>query len=149
MEKRFRTLRGFIKGSEPEEPAYFAYSASLRIFGDNLDFEEITNNIGIQPTLTHRKGDKKGPNSPGFKEDLWCYNPKLTEDKPLEEHINALWHSIKGSMDYLLLLKQRAKVDVFLGYRSNIDHAGFEIPHTCLEMFVRLEIPFGMSIIIA
>lgn len=46
-------------------------------------------------------------------------------------------------------LKKRAHVDVFLGYRSNIDHAGVEVPHTCLELFTRLEIPFGLSIIIA
>ena len=45
-------------------------------------------------------------------------------------------------------LKKREHVDVFLGYRSNIDHAGVEIPHTCLELFTRLEIPLGLSIII-
>jgi hypothetical protein len=40
-------------------------------------------------------------------------------------------------------------VDVFLGYRSNCDHAGVEVPHESLEMFIELRIPFGVSIIIA
>jgi hypothetical protein len=46
-------------------------------------------------------------------------------------------------------LKELATVDVFLGYRSNVDHAGVEIAHSSLEMFLRLEIPLGLSIIIA
>ncbi len=40
-------------------------------------------------------------------------------------------------------------VDVFLGYRSNVDYAGVEVPYTCLEMFTELEIPFGLSIVVA
>ncbi len=146
--KRFRTLRGFLNGDEPNEPDYFAYSATLRVFGDDLDLDEITHRIGIQPTRSHRKGEKKGPRSPEFKHDLWSYSPSIVEDRPLEDHINALWEQIRPVRDYLVSLKKIATVDVFLGYRSNIDHAGVEVPHTCLEMFTSLEIPFGISIII-
>jgi hypothetical protein len=42
----------------------------------------------------------------------------------------------------------RFKVDVFCGYRSNCDHAGFEVSHKCLELFVALEVPFGLSVIV-
>jgi hypothetical protein len=37
---------------------------------------------------------------------------------------------------------------VFLGYRSNCETAGFEVPHTSLEMFTELQIPFGISIVV-
>ena len=50
--------------------------------------------------------------------------------------------------DYLRALKKTVLVDVFLGYRSNCDHAGIEIPHTSLEMFTELEISFGISIVV-
>jgi hypothetical protein len=40
-------------------------------------------------------------------------------------------------------------VDVFLTYSSNVDTAGIEVPHTSLEMFTELEVPFGISIIVA
>ncbi|MEO8904126.1 MAG: hypothetical protein ABI488_17425 [Polyangiaceae bacterium] len=46
-------------------------------------------------------------------------------------------------------MKTVATVDVFLGYRSNVDTAGVEIPYSSLDMFVRLEIPLGLSIIVA
>jgi hypothetical protein len=39
-------------------------------------------------------------------------------------------------------------VDVFLGYRSDRDHAGVELPWQSLAMFVELQVPFEISIIV-
>lgn len=148
MSKPFRTLRGFIAGYEAEEENYFAYSATLRISGDRLDFEDISRSLRLSPTYSHRKGDRPGPRSPGYTQDMWAYSPPVPRDHPLAEHIDALWADIQHAKDYLRALKETAAVDVFLGYRSNVDTAGIEFPHTCLAMFVELEIPFGVSIII-
>lgn len=148
-QKTFKTLRGFLEGDAPDEEIYFTYSATLRIFGEIPDLDEISRNLGIQPTNSHFKGEKNGPRSPGYSHDMWSYSPPLEESKPLEKHIDSLWEKIKPHKDYLLDLKRNLSVDVFLGYRSNCDHAGIEIPHTSLEMFTELQIPFGVSIIIA
>jgi hypothetical protein len=43
----FRTLRGFLRGEEPDEPTRFAYSATLRIHGDSLPFTEIAERLGV------------------------------------------------------------------------------------------------------
>ena len=145
----FRTLKGFVEGSETDEPTYFGYSATLRIFGESLDFDDITRTLGVPPTHSHRKGDRKGPRSPPSKHDMWMLSPDLPEERPLAEHIDTLWAAIRHSEAYLRQLKTIATVDVFLGYRSNVDTAGVEIPCASLEMFVRLEIPLGLSIIIA
>jgi Domain of unknown function (DUF4279) len=59
--KMFRTLRGFLNGEEPDEANYFRFSARLRIHGDNVPFEEISERLGIQPTHLHRKGERRGP----------------------------------------------------------------------------------------
>ncbi len=79
----------------------------------------------------------------------WSYSPDLDESEPLQKHIDCLWSDLKSQKEYLLQLKDKLTVDVFLGYRSNCDHAGIEVPHTSLEMFTELQIPFGVSIIIA
>jgi hypothetical protein len=34
------------------------------------------------------------------------------------------------------------------GYRSNCDYAGFEVPHESLTMFLELQVPFEVSIIV-
>jgi hypothetical protein len=149
-EKSFNTLRGFIRGEEPDEPIYFAYSATLRIHGDDLPLDEITHRLQVHPTRTHRNGDRPKPNAKTvYRDDAWHYQSALPETEPLERHIEALWSVVKPHVGYLRSLKQHYKVDVFCGYRSNCDHAGIQVPHTCLELFTALEVPFGVSIIIA
>ena len=45
-----------VKTPEPpsdnqDEEVYFRFGASLRITGDGLDFDQITNTLGISPSL--------------------------------------------------------------------------------------------------
>src|SRR5262249_45097327 len=147
--KMFRTLRGFLNGEEPDEANYFHFGASLRIFGDDVPFEEISERLGVEPTHLHRKGEQRGPSSPAWRDDAWCFEPALPETEPLERHIEALWQVVRPHVAYLKALKQRFQVDVFCGYRSNCDTAGFEVSHKCLQLFTALEVPFGVSVIIA
>ena len=147
--KKFRTLRGFLDGQEPDEANYFHFCATLRIYGDGVPFEEISRRLGVEPTHVHRKGEHRGPRSPAYRDDSWCLESALPETEPLERHIEALWQVVRPAVDYLKSLKQRFTVDVFCGYRSNCDIAGFEVSHNCLELFTALEVPFGVSVIFA
>ena len=148
MEKSFRTLRGFVARKETEEDTYFAYSATIRIAGEIPDMEEISARLGLSPTHSHHKGERRGAQSTPYRQDMWSYSPPVGGIEPLHKHLDALWSSLKPHKHYLLELKKSLGVDVFCGYRSNCDHAGIEVPHTSLEMFVELEIPFGVSIIV-
>jgi len=130
------------------EALYFAYDACVRIFGEHLNIEEISAALKLQPTQTHRKGERQGKMRP-YEQDMWLFQPPMEESEPLHKHIDALWLALKPHKRYLLELKKSVTVDVFLGYRSNCDHAGVEVPHRSLEMFVELGIPFGLSIIVA
>jgi hypothetical protein len=131
------------------EPTYFEFSATLRIFGQIDDFDAITRELDVTPTRTHRRGDKAGPRSPGFKHDMWSYKAPVPEERSLDEHINALWMRLRPHKDYLLRLKETLTVDVFCGYRTNHWGSGFEVRPESLEMFTALQIPFGVSVIVA
>lgn len=132
-----------------EEPVYFCFSASLRIFGDGLDIDEITRTLGLTPTHSHRKGQRRGSHSVPWPQDMWSYQPAVDKARPLHEHITALWDAVRPHIPYLRDLKQKFHVDVFCGYRSNSGTAGFEVDHHCLGLFAELEVPFGVSVIIA
>jgi len=136
---------------------YFEYSATLRIFGQNLDHEAITATLRLEPTYTHKQGDfatyidsggrvrtLKQPN----KFDTWQYKSPIESTKPLVEHIEYLWEQLKAHKEYLLELKKYYSVDVYCAYESDSGQAGIEIPYTCLEMFTELQIPFGVSILL-
>lgn len=144
----FRTLRGFFDGDEPNEPNYFKFSATLRVDGDAVPFEQIERAVGVSPTHAHRKGERRGPRSSEYRDDAWHYQPPVPESEPLARHIEALWEVVRPAVGFLKELKSWCKVDVFCGYRSNCDTAGFEVPHTCLELFAALEVPFGVSVVI-
>jgi Domain of unknown function (DUF4279) len=134
-----------VDGNAP----YFAFSASLRIHGDIVDFNEISETLGLQPSRVHRRGERKGANSPAYRDDAWQYDAPIPEDRPLDEHIQALWAALEQHKTYLLQLKQHLKIDVFCGYRTNHWGAGFQIEPQSLAMFTALQIPFGVSVIVS
>jgi Domain of unknown function (DUF4279) len=80
---------------------------------------------------------------------MWSYTSPVKESEPLHVHIDSLWNTFREYKEYLLELKKDLTVNVFLGYGSNCDHAGVEVPPQSLEMFMELQIPFGLSIIVA
>jgi hypothetical protein len=96
---------------------WYAYSATLRIFGDIQDLDEITQHLGVVPTDAHRKNELRGPDSPMYKHDMWSYEALVDMSEPLHVHIDALWNTFKEHKQYLLQLKRNVTVDVFLGYR--------------------------------
>jgi hypothetical protein len=148
-EKGYRTLRAALTSSEePAEPIYFAYSATLRIFGRIPDLDELTRHLGVSPSDSHRQGERRRPESAPYQHDMWSYDAPLNESEPLHVHIDSLWSVFRERKEYLLQIKQNLSIDVFFGYRSNCDQAGVEIPHRSLEMFLQLEVPIGVSIII-
>jgi hypothetical protein len=131
----------------PSEEPWFAFSCILRIHGEGLDFNEITKVLGVQPTHFHRKGEQHGRRPSVWRDDAWQYKPPIAESRPLTEHIEALWQVVRLQVPYLKALKRVFKVDVFCGYRSNNQTAGFEVEYRCLELFTALEVPFGVSVV--
>jgi hypothetical protein len=73
----------------------------------------------------------------------------LPEEEKLEKHLDWLWENLGSHKAYILNLKDRFRVDIFAGYRSNCDHAGVEIPIESMQIYYELQIPFGISIIVA
>jgi hypothetical protein len=133
-----------------EGAAYFRYSATLRIFGTIPDLDDITRNLGVSPTHSHRRGERRSSLAEPYKHDMWSFKVPVGRTEPLHVHIDALWATLRERKQYLLELKQNdLSVDVFLGYRSSSDTAGVEVPYQSLQMFLELQVPFGLSIITA
>jgi hypothetical protein len=134
--------------TDQREAAWFEYSASLRIFGAVPDLDDVSRTLGLVPNHLHRRGERRTPASDPYKHDMWMYTVPVPLQSPLYDHIDALWAKIRPHRDYLVRLKATLSVDVFLGYRSNSDTAGVELPPSSLEMFTALQVPFGLSIIV-
>ena len=79
---------------------------------------------------------------------MWSYIAPVKKSEPLHVHIDKLWNTFREHKQYLLHLKKELTVDVFLGYQSDCDNAGIELPYQSLEIFRELQVPFGLSIIV-
>lgn len=134
--------------AQEDRREYFKYSATLRIYGVIPDFNKISRALSLTPTYTHRRGERGRSTSIPYEHDMWAYTVPVDEASHLRDHIDALWREIRPKTDQILAFKRHATVDVFLGYRSNSDTAGVEVPAEALEMFTALQIPFGLSIIV-
>lgn len=134
--------------SETDE-RYFCFSASLRISGAIRDPSEISEALGLKPTHTHRRGERRRPSAQPYADDMWIYDAPVDENRPLSEHLLVLWSSLRPHVDYLKQLKRNLTVDVFCGYRSNCDTAGFDVDYKALEIFREIEVPLSVSVILS
>jgi hypothetical protein len=134
-------------GMEEGEVPYFAFSAGLRIYGEGLDLNEITQAMGLAPTRAHRKGDR-GSGGAIRRHDAWHYTVALPEDASFDVHLQALWTDVSPARDFLRSIKNKHTIDVFCGYRSNCPTAGFVLQPQSLAIFTALEIPFHVSVVI-
>lgn len=127
------------------EGVCFEFSASLRVIGKDLDFEEVGKHLNLTPSDIRRQGE--GVVRPN-EHDVWCYTVPVDRERPLGDHIIALWDAIRPHIPYLKQLKKRYTVDVFCGYISDSDTAGFEIDQQALGLFLELEVPLQVSVIV-
>jgi len=133
--------------NENNEDYHFRYSATLRIWGDIDNLNEISTTLKLEPTYVHKKGEQ-APLKSVHKFDMWGYTVPVARAQSFALHLNTLWAAIRSHKDYLIKLKQTLQVDVFCGYQSNASAAGFEVPYTALEIFIELQIPFDVSVIV-
>jgi hypothetical protein len=132
-----------------EDNYYFHHSASLRIFGDIPDFDFLTKTLGLEPKHTHRRGEMKIIRSWGtFESDGWTAKIDVPRDERLPVHLDALWEKLKPHKEFLLELKKTHKVDIFCTYTSNSSTAGVSMNYTNLEIFMELQIPFELSVVV-
>ena len=129
-----------------DEPSYFAYSATLRIHGTNLPFDEISQALGVDPTHQHKAGERPRPSARPYADDAWQFTAPVAEDSELTEHLRSLWRTVQLHVAFLTALN--ANVDVFCGYRSNNGAAGFSVEADAPEIFAALNVPFGISVIV-
>ncbi len=89
-------LRDFFKANNipQDDEVYFAYSASLRISGNIENLYDITTTLNVQPTYTHKKGEKHSERSTPYKDDMRMYSTRISEEKHLSGHITELWNAI-------------------------------------------------------
>jgi hypothetical protein len=106
--------------------------ASLRIFGDAITVETITERLGIEPDFGGNAGTP-GPGRSTRPTTLWGLNTRLSDDHLLNEHIHDLLARLDGRDDALASLADECRVEIFAGVFSDNGQAGETLPWLTLK----------------
>lgn len=103
--------------------------ASLRVFGDGLEPEEVSALLGRPPTRQHRKGDPANGTSGDAVEPTgaWILDSPLPEKTELEEHIETLLASLSNDMDEWAQLTDRFSASILCSLFLDQYNEGFEL----------------------
>jgi Domain of unknown function (DUF4279) len=120
--------------------------ASIRIFGIGLDFEDISRRLGVQPSETHRRGERGLVSTP-YSKDMWCLDSPHPRTDPLEKHLAWLRQVLLPHYDFLRSLKETCEVSSYCGITAGGNSCRFRIPHEAFGIFVEIGIDMDLSLI--
>jgi len=94
-----------------------ACAVSLRFFGNDLDPDELTQALGIEPTKSYRKGDIFRGKKYDYvrKTGSWLFSIDQCADVHLEAQINALLDKLPSDLEIWHSLTSKFEADLFCG----------------------------------
>lgn len=119
--------------------------ASLGIFGTGLDFDSISQELGVKASYSQRKGDR-GLTSRPYPQDLWRLESPLPHREPLDAHLKWLKHTVAPHYDFLHALKKTAQVRSYCGFTAD-DRLTFRVSGENLRLFTELDIDMELSLV--
>ena len=102
--------------------------ASLRVFGDGLEPDEVSALLGRPPSRQHRKGDKLEGGGDGVEPTgAWILDSGLSERDELEEHIEVLVASLSNDSDEWARLTDTYSASILCTLFLDQYNEGFEL----------------------
>jgi hypothetical protein len=130
------------------ETTYHAHSAVFRVLDAPEAHKEIERRTGIQPTHCHKAGDIRLKDK-RWENTIWTLKSPLPESESLSVHLRWLWEALAPHQEYFRTLKESGvKMDLFCGFRSNVDTGGFSIEPDALKVATELGLTLEVSVII-
>ncbi|MBY0399838.1 DUF4279 domain-containing protein [Myxococcota bacterium] len=102
--------------------------ASLRVFGDALEPEEVSALLGHPPTRSHRKGDKCGPQGTSVEPTgAWILDSRVSEKSEVEDHVESILALLTSDHDEWASLTERFSASILCGIFLDQYNEGFEL----------------------
>ena len=121
--------------------------ATLRLYHDSLDPDEITQRLGINPTDSHRRGELHGPRAQAWKQTLWSLT---SQDQPiprdLEPHIAWVLDKIEPARAQLTMLMEAGVEANMFCFLSCYGMGGPTLSPNVMGRLAALQLPLGLDI---
>jgi hypothetical protein len=124
-------------------------TAALRLFGENLDPDAVSSQLGVQPTLAYRKGDRVSTRSEARrKQGMWQIESALPESKSLEEHINSVLSAIQCSCELWERVTGNLSRDIFCGLFVESQSSGVSLSAAVLREVVQRGLSIEVDLVV-
>jgi hypothetical protein len=128
------------------ENRVFISGASFRVFGNGLDIQKITRELGQEPTYTHKQGEPDIRNHT-YPHDMWRLSSPLDEKQELESHLKWLAERLLPHKQHIASLSKTFRVDIYCWKNCFTEQAGLILSSQVLRIFTELSIPLDVSLI--
>lgn len=124
-------------------------SAALRVSSATLTADQITAQLGIEPSKKLEKGTpiSRRSESPRIRESaLWILDSGLPESEALDKHLERISELVASHSSELQSLLADCEIDIFCGYTFHDDQGGFVLPREVVKRFasVPIEVVFAL-----
>ena len=122
-------------------------SATLRVFGDALEPNEVTRLLGPAPTASYRAGDAVSPRlTARRKMGMWCLDSSLSRTAPLSSHVIELLARLPSDPTIWSEIQRRFSADVYCGVDVKVPNSGMGLTSEAIEALAvrRLSIEFDL-----
>lgn len=124
-------------------------TATLRIFGDDLDPHEVTRLLGAEPTARASKGDVRraaSGNTVTARSGSWLLETVAPDAGDLNTQISTLLANVTDDLSVWRELSQRYQCDVFCGLFMGSANEGEELQPRTLAMLGNRGLRLGLDI---
>jgi hypothetical protein len=126
------------------------YSAAcLRLFGDDLEPDEITHILRCAPTAAHRTGEViryKSGRERVVKCGNWQLNANKAEPEDINRQVRWLLSQVEPDPDAWKRLTQRFEVDIYCGLFMKRSNEGFSLAPDVMALLGERGIHLGFEI---
>lgn len=120
----------------------------LRLFGDDLIPNSISEILGAKPDIACLKGETRITQSGTVVEKTgkWILNGSLPENTPLERQIQSLLHKVTDDLDAWHELARRYRVEIFCGVFLEAFNRGFVLSTQLIDQLAKRKLQLNMDL---
>jgi Domain of unknown function (DUF4279) len=122
-------------------------TAALRIFGESLDPNEISQRLGCAPTHSHRKGELRSTRTNMLhRMGMWRLVAEDSEPEALDAQVARLLDKVTPDLEVWKDLGTRFSVDMFCGLFMNESNEGLELSPSTLHALGQRGISLSLDV---
>jgi hypothetical protein len=103
-------------------------NVTLALYSEELEPEEISRALGVQPTHAHRRGERRGPRSPPARTGAWFLTEHGRDAEPAEAIIDRVLKQLPEDPAVWRHLRTRHDIQFRFGLHMTGWNKGLSIP---------------------